>query len=287
MNAAPPGALQRVGAVIVHYHAGDWLARALDALRPADSDAPAVIIVDNGSEGEDLESLATRPGVSVDRPGRNLGFASGVNRGAARLDAELLLILNPDCLLEPGDLLRLVAELDAHPEAALVSGRVVDADGREQRASRRVLPTPRRVAREMLGRPGGIDRSDGPAPEESVEVEAVSGACMLVRSAIFRELGGLDEDYPMHFEDLDLFARIRAAGRSLRWIPDVRIVHAGGVSSARRPAAVAWAKHRGLLRYLRRHCLHGRRAWQLPMLAIPILAHGAWASARAALGARR
>jgi len=287
----PDAALTRVYVVIVNYNAGDWLARCIAGLRPDRADEPRVIVVDNASTDASLQALdnaePVSDGLTVDRLARNTGFAAGVNRAASHATREFLLILNPDCLLAPNALARLVAELDAYPEAALVSGRVVGTDGREQRGSRRCLPTPRRVIAELL-RTGGerIDLTDAPAPETPVEVEAVSGACMLVRRAAFERIGGMDESYPLHFEDLDLFARLRAAGWTLRWVPDVEIVHAGGRSSRTRPVGVLWAKHLGLWRYLTNYCRADWPVWQRPLWLIALISHAvlrtplAWAAAR-------
>lgn len=269
--------LARVGVLIVNYNAGRWLKRAIDTLRPEGAVWPQVVVVDNGSRDGSLEALdasENRPGITIDRAGANLGFAAGINRAAEHCDRELLLLLNPDCLIPPDHLARLVIELDAHPEAALVSGRIVDERGNEQRASRRRLPTPARVLRETLPfATGGVDLTRTPAPENPVEAEAVSGACMLVRAEVFRKLGGLDQRYPMHFEDLDLFARLGEAGWTIRWLPDVEIVHAGGASSRRRPARVLIAKHRGLWRYLARHCSDRWPRWQRPLWALLLGLH--------------
>ena len=226
--------------------------------------------------------------ITVDRAGRNLGFAAGINRAAGQAKREFLLLLNPDCLIDPDTLARLVDELDNHPEAALVSGKVLDMHGREQRGSRRRLPTPSRIVNEMLPLGGeGLDTTDTPAPNTAIEVEAVSGACMLVRRSAFLELDGMDEAYPLHFEDLDLFARLAESGRTLRWVPDARIVHAGGRSSSHRPVAVLWAKHRGLWRYLGRHCnVESWPRWQRPLWLLALVAHAAvrtplvWAASR-------
>lgn len=277
-------ALDRVDVLIVNYNAGEWLARAVDSVRPDGADRPAIRIVDNGSTDGSAETVDPQR-AALDRTGRNLGFAVGINRAAGQATAEFLLLLNPDCLIRPDALAILVDELDRHPEAALVSGRILDLDGREQRGSRRRLPTPSRVLAELM-RGDGVDLTDTPPPDGSIEVEAVSGACMLVRRSAFEQVGGLDAAYPMHFEDLDLFARLAGTGWSLRWVPDAEIVHAGGRSSAHRPVRVLWAKHRGLWIYLQRHCLAALPRWQRPIWRTGLAASAlmrtpmVWASAR-------
>lgn len=289
MNAASGASdkrLARVDVLIVNYNAGAWLARCTRTVRPPGCREPALIVVDNGSTDGSLEAIENKS-ITIDRAGRNAGFAAGVNRAAGHASREFLLILNPDCLIEPADLARLVAELDGHPEAALVSGKVLGQDGVEQRGSRRCLPTPGRIAGELLPLgTEGVDRTHTPPPDRSEEVEAVSGACMLVRRTAFEQVGGMDESYPLHFEDLDLFARLIEAGWSLRWVPDVRIVHAGGQSSRMRPVAVLWAKHRGLWCYLRNHCARGWPRWQRPLWLLALTLHAViktpvvWAASR-------
>jgi len=285
MNAAPDP-LDRVTVLIVNYNAGAWLARAVATVRPEGACLPALRIVDHGSTDASLEGLEG-PGVSIDRTGRNPGFAAGVNRAAHGTTTEFLLLLNPDCLIQPEALARLILELDSDPHAALVSGKVLDPDGREQRGSRRRLPTPQRILNELLVKGNdGVDLTATTQPDAPVEVEAVSGACMLVRRAAFEEVGGMDPAYPLHFEDLDLFVRLAQAGWTLRWTPEVEIVHAGGRSSTTRPVRVLWAKHRGLWIYLKRHCAPSFPRWQRPMWLAALIGHAllrtprAWANAR-------
>ncbi|NCO18589.1 MAG: glycosyltransferase family 2 protein [Gammaproteobacteria bacterium] len=272
MTAPDTAALARVSVLIVNYNSGPWLAKTVNQLLSTATSEPEIIVVDNGSVDASLADLDSR--VRLDRAGKNLGFAGGINRAAAQSERELLLLLNPDCLIRPDTLTRLVAELDAHPEAALVSGRIVGEDGHEQRASRRRLPRPRLILGEILPlSTSGVDLSRTAPPAEPTEVEAVSGACMLVRADALHAVSGLDPDYPLHFEDLDLFARLRQAGWTLRWVPEVEILHAGGKSSASRPLGVEIDKHRGLWRYLSRHGGDQWPAWQRPLWALALLGH--------------
>lgn len=274
--ASVPGpALARVTAVLVNFNSGPWLARSVRALKGRGARWPNVIVLDNASDDGSLDDLPPMPGLEVIRLMENLGFGPGVNRAFEAVATDYMLIINPDCLLVSEALVALVAELDAHPEAGLASGRIFDMSGNEQRGSRRQLPGPRRVLNEVFRfRLGvGVDLIRLPAPLEAGPVEAVSGACMLVRSSAFRELEGFDPGFPMHFEDLDLMARLQQAGWSVRLVPTVAISHAGGVSSRRRPVKVMLAKHRGLWRYLNKHCRDRWPAWVRPIWWLGIWLH--------------
>ena len=273
-TAAPPGQLARVTVLIVNYNSGPWLGRCIRALRGRDGRYPLIEVVDNDSSDGSVSLAPQWDGVRVRRAPRNLGFARGVNTAARAARTEFLLIINPDCLLLADPLQHLISDLDRHPQAAMVSGRIFDMDGNEQRGSRRCLPTRKRVLGEVLG--GGRERIDLlhlPAPEQSMEVEALSGACMLVRRSAFLAVGGLDKRYPMHFEDVDLMARLRQAGWTLRLVPEVVVSHAGGVSSRSRPVRVMWKKHRGLWRYLNQHPELPWPAWSRALWWLGIHSH--------------
>lgn len=268
--SSPARPLSRVTAVIVNYNSGRWLARCIDNLRARGSRQPDIIIVDNASTDGSLDMVPDLPGITVRRAHRNLGFGRGVNQALRSVTTDYMLIINPDCLIVPDALVSLIEDLDAHRDAALVSGRVFDMSGSEQRGSRRRLPSRRQVLREVLpfSEYDGIDLTTEPAPDGPGDVEAVSGACMLARTAALESIGGFDPGFHMHFEDLDAMARLREAGWRIRLLPSVFISHAGGVSSRKRPVKVMWAKHKSLWRYLNKHCASewsplSRLAWWL------------------------
>lgn len=243
-----------VTVLIVNYNSGRWLERCLESLRTA----LPVHILDNASTDGGLDGIVSGKNVELIRSDTNLGFAVGVNRLAARVATPFMLVLNPDCAVAPDALERLVSRLRADDRLGLVSGRVDDLSGREQRGCRRRLPTPARILNELIPsrrqKGLGVDLTETPAPGDFVEIEAVNGACMLIRTEAFRAVGGMDTGFPFHFEDLDLMARLRDAGWRIGWEPAARIVHAGGISSRHRRFSVHWNRHRGLWRYLRRHC---------------------------------
>lgn len=275
MSAVVNNPLARVTAVIVNYNSGLWLARCVDNLRGRRSRYPDVIIIDNASDDGSVEELPELPGITLRRAHRNLGFGRGVNQALRQVKTEYILVINPDCLIVPAALTRLIDEMDDHPEAAIVSGRVFDMSGNEQRGSRRRLPTRAQVLGEIIpfSRRPGIDLTDQPAPQTPLEVEAVSGACMLIRTEALAGVSGFDPGFHMHFEDLDLMARLRNAGWTIRLEPSVIISHAGGVSSRQRAVGVMLAKHLSLWRYLNKHCAQDWWPWSRCLWSVAIALH--------------
>ena len=219
------------------------------------SDGPVeLILVDNGSADGMPESLdrayADDARVRVVYNRANLGFGPAVNRGAAEARGDHLLVLNPDCLIQPDTIARMKAHVDIH--TAIVGAVVCDDQGRPDPASRRYDPLLRRAINTKLGRPGGIDIT-GPMPDGAEDVEIVSGAIILMPRVVFESLGGFDETFFLHCEDMDLCRRARDAGYRVILAGDVRVLHGKGVSSRRRPVFVSRHKHRSMYLWFRRH----------------------------------
>jgi hypothetical protein len=182
----------------------------------------------------------------------NLGFGPAVNRGAAQARANVLLILNPDCMLDEDSLHRLLDLLKAHPKAGVIGAVVCDESGVPDPASYRRDPYMARALRSLFGGAGERVTIDGAMPAEPVRAEAVSGALMVMPRVVFENLKGFDEDYFLHCEDLDLCRRARDAGYQVWLAGDVHVLHGKGGSSRHRPVFVSWHKHRGMWRWFRK-----------------------------------
>lgn len=231
----------------------------------------AVVVVDNASTDgtvEIVESLLDAdPRLQLLANDDNPGFGTACNQGAARCDLPWLALVNPDCLLEPGDMARLRAHADARNDAGLLGAVLLDAGGAQDPASHRRDAT---LARLLGGRGGRDSLSIEPDPALALQpVEAISGALMLMPRALFAMLDGFDEGYRLHAEDLDLCRRVRLAGHGVYVANDVRVLHIRGVSSRARPLWVEWQKHRGLWRYLAKFELPQAPWWRrLPVWAM-------------------
>ncbi len=226
--------------------------RALAGFAPID-----VIVSDNASEDGSIDIVASRwngdTRVRIVRNGRNLGFGAGCNRAAASARGDALLILNPDCLLGADTISRLRAVLANDKTIGIVGATIVDANGRYEPASRRRDPLLRRALATMTGlsRLAHVDGANiqNPSRGDIEDVDAVSGALMMIPADMFRLVGGFDEGYFLHCEDLDLCRRVRDLGARVVCANDVRVVHGKGTSSRHRPVFVAMHKHRGMWRW--------------------------------------
>ncbi|MDZ4348806.1 MAG: glycosyltransferase family 2 protein [Xanthomonadaceae bacterium] len=277
-----------IGAVVVSHFSASTLAECLRRLLASNA-VSTVVVVDNASGDE---SVAIAQGFA-DRDARvrilantdNPGFAVACNQGAAAQDTPWLAFVNPDLLVEPDSLRQLRDAIVADPSIGLIGADLTDADGIPDSAARRREP---RLATVLAGggRRAGVaiptDRNQTIQP-----VDAVSGALMLMPSALFRALDGFDPGYRLHAEDLDLCRRVRDAGYRVAVANRVSVVHVRGVSSRRRPLWVEWQKHRGMWRYFSRFeaAGHGRPVrW---LVGLGIIAHFLLAAPRSWLRARR
>jgi GT2 family glycosyltransferase len=274
-------ALDATAIVIVSHDSGEWLARCVASALA--QDAPVeVIVVDNASRDASLAALPQDARVRVLRNDDNRGFAVACNQGAAATPASHVLFLNPDCELPPGAVRALRDAMAAEPALAILGAQLVNGDGTPQAASRRRTPTPTVAIKRALRLGGESLEIDEPidTSAEITFVDAVSGALMLVPHRAFVALGGFDEGYVLHCEDLDLCRRALLEGLRVGIANRVRVVHHMGTSSRARPAWVEWQKHRGMLRYFRKFDAASSPLWL--RLAVPI---GVWL--RFPLAARR
>lgn len=266
-----------ISAIVVNYNTGELLATCIERLL-ASEPPPRVLVIDNASTDDSARALAGRPGgqagVEVLFSNENLGFARAVNLGIRQCGGDDVLVLNPDCLVEPATIGQLAAALAADARAALAAPLVTDHHGVPERASLRRFPDPRSafLAVSGLHRLGrwipalqGFTWSGEPWPDHTVQAEAVSGACMLIRRAVLAETGFFDEAYGLHCEDLDLMYRFHQAGWHCLLVPAARAVHHQGRSSRSRPLWVHCQKHLGMRRFYRKFQAPGH-AWPMRLV---------------------
>jgi len=276
-----------VTALFVNFNAGDELRRALQSLADEMRHRPwEGVVIDNASTDGSAEiALEFAPVVTLVRNATNVGFARGINQGLVRARAPVVLIMNPDCRLEPGAIDRLVGELTSLPSCAIVGPRILNPDGTEQ-GSARGDPD---MLTGVFGRSTALRRlfpalavsernvvpSSGVPPGGSLAVDWLSGACMLARASALTAVDGFDERYFLYWEDADLCRRLRAAGHEVRYVPSATAVHRVGQSSRTARASSIRAFHESAYLYYATHVAPGVLNPKRP-LARALLAARCW-----------
>lgn len=250
-SAAPgPGASwsPRLSVVIVDHHRPDLLAEALRALYVSTLRPDEVIVVEVDSQvapdlPADDRDPAQRPRVLVcaDNP----GYAAACNRGAAQASGDWILFMNADVMVSTGCLADVMAEAEADPGIGIATPRLVRPDGRLDHACHRGIPS----VIDSLAYKARLDRLFPRSrflghyrlawldERGTHDVEACTGAFLLIRRTAFSAVGGWDERYWFYAEDLDLCLRVTQAGWRIRFVGSTSAVHVKGSSSNLRRSA--------------------------------------------------
>jgi len=255
--------MRRCSVIIVTYNSGMQIEACVRSLTSQDCE---IIVVDNVS-GDDtvtrVRGLAHEIPLTLLTQDRNLGFAGGANEGARVAGGEILLILNPDAIAEPGAVDALLSCLSA-PNIAAAGGALLDESRSPERGfSFRRLPTLASLLFEALlinqvwpanpvNRRYRCLEADLTRPQE---IEQPAGACLAVKREAWESAGGMDTHfYPVWFEDVDLCMRLKNANLRIVYCPSARFHHSGAHSVGKlsfEDKQVFW--YTNMLRYVRKH----------------------------------
>ncbi len=282
MSAAPPD----VTVVITTFDVRELLARCLDRLDAAAGGLTLeVVVVDNGYGDGTWQMLLERRGVRAIRGSPDIGYGAANNIGAAAGAAPLILFLNPDTEPDPASIAVLADHLRTRQDAAAAGPRLTLTDGRPDLAGLRSFPRPASALYHFLGSPRlpGVDVARPYHPDDLTsvgEVDAVCGACLMVRRDAFQAVGGFDPGFFMYGDELDLHRRLADAGWRTLYVPEALVWHHKRQSSRQRRVRTRVEFYRSMRRYYRKH--HARDPWAVRALVVSgILALGAGGVLRA------
>jgi len=229
--------MKKVAVIILNWNGAALLRRYLPTVIAGTDDAIAdVIVADNGSTDESLTVLQEEfPGVKVLKFDENYGFAQGYNLAIEQTMYSYTVLLNSDIRTPQGWLNPLLDYMEVHPQVGAVMPKLLQdrEDGKEMY--------------EYAGAAGGyidchgypycrgrifeyVEDDHGQYDGEPRSVFWASGACLMVRSQLYKDTGGLDKDFFAHMEEIDLCWRIRLAGNDLMIVPSSHVYHLGGGS---------------------------------------------------------
>lgn len=236
--------------IIVNYNVKDFLAQALRTIEKSIAYAKLkrpgfeaeIIVVDNASDDGSVEMLRKYfPHVTVIANEENLGFAKANNVALQRAKGEFFLLINPDTLVQEDTLHVMLSAFEEDPRVGLAGCKILNPDGTLQLACRRSFPTPWVAFTKISGLSTVFPRTrlfgrynvTYRNPDESYEVDAISGSFMMVRREVYEQVGGLDETFFMYGEDLDWCYRIQQMGWKILYVSETQIIHYKGESTRR------------------------------------------------------
>jgi GT2 family glycosyltransferase len=258
----------RLSVVVVNYQHWDDTARLVRHLRASralrDGRAEVVVVDNHSPPHRIIPRLRRARDVSLLRWRRNRGFARAVNEACRLSRGDWLLLLNPDTTVPPGFLDTVLARCDdlaaRQPRAGIVGFRLTNEDDSPQLGTGR-FPTLWSTLAGRL-RPRAQRKYTAPAGEGRVPVDWVTGCCLLVRRAVWRDLGGLDPAFFLYYEDVDLCRRAWQAGWSVWYDPAAVVVHHRPLHARQVPPHLHLITRHALLTYARKHW----PAWQVRLL---------------------
>ena len=229
-----------VSVLIINWKSKDYLRECLKSIENTAKElVTQIVVVDGGSFDGCSEMIASEfPSVQLVQSQENLGFGKSNNLGFEHVTEEYLFLLNPDTELKPNALQQMLATISKSSNVGIVGARLLNTDGSLQTSCVQAFPTPQNQAfdseflRRLFPKSSWWGTYNAFSSRGTVEVEAVSGAAMLMQSETFRKTGGFDKQFFMYGEDMDLSAKTRYASLKVIYNPSAEIIHHGGGSSS-------------------------------------------------------
>lgn len=283
--------------IIVSWNVRDYLARCLDSIAESLRTAPVateIIVVDSASSDGTVALLREAyPHVRTLPQAENVGFTRGNNIGLTAAQGEFLFLLNPDTEVRGAALAEMVSYMRDHPQVGILGAHTLNTDGTHQ-SSRRRFPTLLTAFFESTwlqpyAPKGLLERfyARDIADTDIAAVDWVQGSALMLRRAVYEQIGGLDEGYVMFSEEVDFCKRAKLAGWEVVYHGGAYVVHHGGKSTEQVSAVKHIHFQRSKVRYFRK--FHGLgAATALRMFLIASYAHQMLLeSLKSALGSKR
>lgn len=245
-----------ISIIIISFNVEKLLKECLESIYRESQSAPFDIwVVDNNSRDNSVRMIKDHfPEVHLIENEDNVGFPKANNQAIAKSTADYILLLNPDTIIRDHAIDKMVAFMDAHPDVGVSGCRVLNEDGSLQPACRRSVPTPRVAFFHLSGLSKLFPNSKTMAkynltyldPDQPHEVDAVSGAFLLIRKAVVDRIGALDEDFFIYGEDMDWCIRAKNAGWKVMYYPEAKILHYKGIGCSTNSRKTSYEFYRAM-----------------------------------------
>lgn len=225
-----------VSAIVLNYRSHRDTVRCTEALqRQTIADQLEILVTDNRSDCESVPfiraHLQGKKGVRIIENKKNGGYGWGNNTAAKSAKGEYLLIINPDNTLPDDALEKMLKFLQDHPDTGIVGPALVYPDG-TVRPSARTFPRPMDLLRKRVNPKKWHEEFEAArkkhASEAFMDVDWMVGACLLLKTGLYREIGGFDERFFLFFEDIDLCRRIHEKGLRVVYLPQIKVLDRKG-----------------------------------------------------------
>jgi N-acetylglucosaminyl-diphospho-decaprenol L-rhamnosyltransferase len=223
--------MEKISYIIVTYNSAATITACLDSLKKLSGE---IIVVDNSSEDETVSKIEKYKQVVLIRSKDNLGFSKGCNLGAKQAKGDIFVFLNPDANINSEDFETKIFKNFEDEKIGALGPKFLYPDGSNQKTVRN-LPTIVNAFKEYILR---IKNSyDFYVPERRSEVEVILGACIVIKTFLFKKIGGFDERFFMYYEDITLCKKVRELGYKVVFDPEIQVEHIMGASGKDKPVS--------------------------------------------------
>ena len=262
MPDQPDQTVPLVSALIVSYNVRGLLVDTLRAFYES-SDVPVqAVVVDNASSDGSPEAVAgIFPQADLIRLPKNVGYGAANNAGLERCRGRFVLLLNPDVVVGPGCVGKLADFLLTRRDVGAVGPRLLRPDGTPDQAARRAFPTPSVAFYRLSGLSRVFPRSrrfgrynmGHVSPDSVHEIDAGTGACLMLRRTAIQKVGFFDPSFFMYGEDLDLCFRLKEGGWKVFYLPSATALHEKGAATRQATRRMLWEFHRAMWTFHAKH----------------------------------
>lgn len=296
---------KRCSIVILNWNGAEMLAKFLPSVVRECPEYAEVVVADNGSTDKSVQLIENEfPSVRLILLDRNYGFAEGYNRALEEIDSEYVVLLNSDVEVAENWLQPMISYMDEHPDVAAMQPKVLAQYDKEKKLLGEPVLFEHAGAAggymDMLGYPycrgrimGHLELDEGQY-DSPADIFWATGACLLTRTRIYKELGGLDNDFFAHMEEIDFCWRLQSRGYRLVCLPCSTIYHLGGGALPYESPRKTYLNFRNCLLMLYKNAPTSRLLWLMPLrcvldyvAAIQYLLKGQKSNAIEVLHARR
>jgi len=232
-----------ISIIIINYNVKEFLLNLLASIGKAVKNiSTEIIIVDNASDDGSIEILREKfPNIKLIANKENVGFGVANNQALESAKGKYFLLINPDAIVKEDTLKKMLEFFDKTPQVGIAGCKVLNPDGSLQFACRRSFPGPWTSFTKIMGLSKLFPKSRLFArynltyldENQTYEVDAVSGAFMMMRKEVYKKIGGFDEQFFMYGEDLDLCYRAQKSGFKVFYVHNTEIIHYKGESTKR------------------------------------------------------
>lgn len=248
MDEASTLAKPLVSVIILNYNGKNFIKRCLQTVLADSYEPKEVILVDNASQDDSMdmaEDFADQ--IRIIRNSENYGFPKGCNVGIRQAKGDIIVLLNIDTAVRPHWLNELIKPMILNPRIGITGSKLFFLDGKRiQYAGGGIKPN-------CLTYHDGYGQPDAPEYNVIKDAEYITGASVAIRRELLEKAGGLDEGFPMYFEDVDLSFTARRLGYRVRYQPTSVVLHFETFGTPKNSAIYYFKYHRGRIRFLLKH----------------------------------